>query len=93
MFTLLVVIFILKYSCRNVFESLNLRKITDDKKLSNTGEPLSNKGTTFQKISLKEGQKLGTDDSEITNMLYKQFVDFEQCLAGKGGCSAHVLNL
>ena len=43
-------------------------------------------------MSLKEGYKLVTDDSEIANMLNKH-VNSLRCLAVKGGCSAHAFNL
>ena len=66
---------------KKYYENLDLRKITDNKKFWNTVKPLlSNKGTTSQKISLKEGDKLVTDDSEIANVLKKHFVNSVRCL-------------
>ena len=76
------------------YENLDLRKINDNKKFWNTVKPLmSNKGPNSQKISLKEGDKLVTDDIEIANVLNKHFVSSVRCLAEKGGCSAHVLDI
>ena len=55
-------------------ENLDLRKITDNKKFWKTVKPpLLNKGPNSQKISLKEGDKLVTDDIEIANVLNKHF--------------------
>ena len=76
------------------YENLDLRKINDNKKFWSTVKPLmSNKGPNSQKISLKEGDKLVTDDIEIANVLNKHFVSSVRCLAEKGGCSAHVLDI
>ena len=44
-------------------------------------------------IALKEGDKIIVDDIEIANVLNKHFVNSVRCLAEKGGCSAHVLDI
>ena len=46
-----------------------------------------------QKISLKEGDELLTDDAEVINVLNKHFIDSVRCLANKGGCSTHLLDI
>ena len=46
-----------------------------------------------QKISLKEGEEVITDDAEVANILNKHFVNSVRCLAEKSGCSAHVLDI
>ena len=71
-----------------------MRNITDNKKFWNTVKPfLSNKGIYSQKISLKEGEELVTDDVKVANVLNKHFVNSVRCLAEKGGCSAHLLDI
>ena len=48
------------------YDDLDLRKITDNRKFSNTVKPfLSNKGTTSQKISLKEKEEIVRADIKI----------------------------
>ena len=60
---------------KKYYNNLDLRKITDNSKFWNTVKPcLSNKGTTSQKISLKEGEEIVTDDSKIANVLNEHFV-------------------
>ena len=79
---------------RKYYNNLDLRKITDNRKFWNTVKPfLSNKGTNSQKISLKEGEEIVTDDTKIANVLNEHFVNSVRCLAEKGGCSAHVLEM
>ena len=71
-----------------------MRNITDNKKFWKTVKPfLSNKGIYSQKISLKEGEELITDDVKVANVLNKHFVNSVRCLAEKGGCSAHLLDI
>ena len=53
---------------------------------------LSNKGIYSQKISLKEGEELVTDDVKVA-VQNKHFVNSVRCLAEKGGCSAHLLDI
>ena len=79
---------------KRYYENLDLNNITDNKKFWNTVKPfLSNKGKCSQKISLKEGEELITDDAEVANILNKHFVNSVRCLAEKGGCSAQVLDI
>ena len=60
---------------KRYYENLDLNNITDNKKFWNTVKPfLSNKGKCSQKISLKEGEELITDDAEVANILIKHFV-------------------
>ena len=62
---------------RKYYENLDLRKITDNRKFWDTIKPfLSNKSISSQKISLKEGEKLVTDDIEVANVLNKHFINF-----------------
>ena len=64
--------------------NLDLQKITDNRKIWNTVKPfLSNEGTTFQKISLKEGEEIVTDDTRIANVLNEHFINSVRCLAEK----------
>jgi len=42
---------------------------------------------------LKEGEKLVTDDIEVANVLKKHSKNSVRCLAEKGGCSAHILEI
>ena len=53
-----------------------MRKITDNRKFSNTVKPfLSNKGTTSQKISLKEKEEIVTADIKISDVLDEHFMN------------------
>ena len=54
---------------------------------------LSTKGVNSQKISLKEGEELVTDDVDVSNVNNKHFVNSVPCLAEKRGCSADILNM
>ena len=73
---------------------MDLQKITDNRKFWNTVKLfLSNKRTTSQKISLKEGEEIVTDDTKIANVLNEHFINSVRCLAEKRGCSAHVLEM
>ena len=79
---------------RKYYEKLNLKNITDDKKFWKTIKPfLSNKSCESSKISLKEGDEIISDDSEVADILNKHFVNSVRCLADKGGCSSHVLDV
>ena len=79
---------------RKYYEKLDLRKITDNRKFWDTIKPfLSNKTSTSQQISLKEGDKIVTDETEVSNVLNKHFINSVRCLAEKGGCSAQVLEI
>ena len=79
---------------KKYYNNLDLRKITDNSKFWNTVKPcLSNKGTTSQKISLKEGEEIVTEDSKIANVLNERFINSVRCLAEKGGCSMHILEM
>ena len=72
------------------YENLDLRKINDNKKFWSTVKPLmSNKGPNSQKISLKEGDKLVTDDIEIANVLNKHFVN---SVRAEKGCCKYVID-
>ena len=65
-----------KKGWRKYYDNLDLRKITDNSKFWNTVKPcLSNKGTTSQKISLKEGEEILTDDIKIANVLNEHFIN------------------
>ena len=78
---------------RRKYYNLDLRKTTDNRKFWNTVKPLlSNKGKNSQKISLKE-EEIVTDDIKIANVLNEHFIKFVRCLAEKGCCSVHVLEL
>ena len=83
-----------KKARQKYYGNLDFRKIADNKKFWNTVKPcFSNRRPTSQKISLKKGDELVTDDIEIANKLSKHFVNSVQCLAEKGSCSAHVLDI
>ena len=74
-------------------ENLDLKKITDNKKFWKTVKPfLSNKTKNSQKICLKEGDKIISDDTEVANILNKHFIDSVRSLAEAGGCSQLVLD-
>ena len=53
---------------------------------------LSSKTAFSQKISLKEGDKIISDDTEVANILNKNFVEAVRLLSDKGGCSNNVLD-
>ena len=79
---------------RKYYEKLDLRKITNNRNFWDTIKPfLSNKTSTSQQISLKEGDKIVTDETEVSNVLNKHFINSVRCLAEKGGCSAQVLEI
>ena len=76
---------------RKYYKNLDLRKINDRRKFWDTIKPfLSDKSISSQKTSLKEGK---TDDIEVTNVLNKHFINSVRCLAEKGGCNAHILEI
>ena len=79
---------------RKYYENLDLSKITDNKMFWKTVKPLlSNKTTITQKITLKEGDKIVSDDQDVANTLNKHFIDSVRCLSHSGGCDQHILNL
>ena len=82
-----------KIERKKYYESLNLSDITDNKKFWKTMKPFLSSKTAFsQKISLKEGDKIISDDTEVANILNKNFVEAVRLLSDKGGCSNNVLN-
>ena len=82
-----------KIERKKYYESLNLSDITDNKKFWKTMKPFLSSKTAFsQKISLKEGDKIISDDTEVANVLNKNFVEAVRLLSDKGGCSNNVLN-
>ena len=67
--------------------------IMDNKKFWKTMKPFLSSKTAFsQKISLKEGDKIISDDTEVANVLNKNFVEAVRLLSDKGGCSNNVLD-
>ena len=58
------------------YKNLDLKKITDNDEFWETIKPyLSNKIDCTQKICLKEGNKIVSDNTEVTNTLNKHFSD------------------
>ena len=67
---------------KKYFDNLDLRKITDNKEFWKTVKPfMSNKNSLTQKISLKEGDQIVSDDAEVANLLNKHFVESVSILA------------
>ena len=79
---------------RKYCEKLDLKNITDNKKFWKIIKPfLSNKSCESSKISLKEGDEIISDDSEVADILNKHFVNSVRCLADMGWCSSHVFDV
>ena len=53
---------------------------------------LSNKTAFSQKISLKEGYEIVSDDTEVANTLNRNFTECVRQLSEKRGCSENVLD-
>ena len=78
---------------KKYYEKLDLKNLTDSKRFWKTIKPfLSDKTKSSNKICLKEGERILTDDTEIANVLNKHFVDSVRSLAETGGCSQQVLD-
>ena len=78
---------------KKYYENLDPRKITDNREFWQTIQPfLSNKTKSSQKICLKEGDRIISDDNEVANILNNHFIGSVRSLAEAGGCSEHVLD-
>ena len=78
---------------KKYYENLDIKKLTDNKEFWKTIKPLfSNRTKSTQKICLKEGDKIISDDTEVANVLNKHFINSVRSLAETGGCSEMVLN-
>ena len=55
---------------KKYYENLNITKITENREFWKTIKPLlSNKTKSLQKICLKEGDRIISDDTEVANIL------------------------
>ena len=68
-------------------------EITDNKNFWKTMKPfLSKKAAFSKKISLKEGEKIVSDDTAIAKILNKSFAEAVRHFSDKSGCSKNALD-
>ena len=76
---------------RNYYESLDMKKLTDNQKFWNTVKPIfSNKAKGSSHISLIENDKLLTAEEDVTETLNKHFVESVKNLVEKDSSSAYI---
>ena len=78
---------------KKYYENLDLKKVTDNREFWKTIKPfLSDKSKCTQKICLKEGDTIISNNTEVANIMNKHFSDAVRKLAEAGGCSQLVLD-